>query len=196
MQKIANSFIVIGILLLGYFAFELAGQEHAQSQSLEQAEAAIEKSRQVAVPESELKDNPAEGYQADYMEAFATLEIPKLGKTLGVVEGADADALNQGVGHMEQTVYPGQGEQIILSGHRDTVFRNFGELEIGDQFIVTMPYGEFTYEIRETEIVADDDTTVVREMGEEVLVVTTCYPFDFIGYASDRFVIYAYPVEV
>ncbi|WP_370512356.1 hypothetical protein [Planomicrobium sp. CPCC 101110] len=32
---------------------------------------------------------------------------------------------------MRETVYPGQGEQIVLSGHRDTVFRDFGKLEIG-----------------------------------------------------------------
>ncbi|WP_370512357.1 sortase domain-bontaining protein [Planomicrobium sp. CPCC 101110] len=58
-----------------------------------------------------------------------------------------------------------------------------------------MPYGKYRYEIRETKIVPEDDTTVVRKMGEEVLVVSTCYPFNFIGSAPDRFVVYAYPVE-
>ena len=44
-----------------------------------------------------------------------------------------------------------------------------------------------TYEIRDTEIVSANDTTVIREMGEEVLVVTTCYPFRYSGDAPDRF---------
>lgn len=61
--------------------------------------------------------------------------------------------------------------------------------------MVQMPYGEYTYEIRETEIVPEDDTSVIGEMGEEVLVVTTCYPFHFVGSAPDRFVAYAYPVS-
>lgn len=194
MQKLGNLLIVTGLLLSGYFVYGLVSQEMAQSQAREEAIETIEQARNVNT------DTPgiaaAKDFKADYMESFGTLEIPKLGKTLGVVEGADADALKKGVGHMEQTVYPGQGEQIIFSGHRDTVFRNFGELEIGDEFIVTMPYGEYKYEIRETEIVSENDTTVVREMGEEVLVVTTCYPFNFIGYAPDRFVIYAYPVGI
>ncbi|MBN2981601.1 MULTISPECIES: hypothetical protein [Cohnella] len=34
------------------------------------------------------------------------------------------------------------------------------------------------YEITSTEIVDKDDTSVIRSMGEEVLVVTACYPFD------------------
>src|SRR5699024_10734862 len=79
-------------------------------------------------------------------------------------------------------------------GHRDTVFRRFGELEIGDRFIVEMPYGTYEYEMRESEIVGADDTSVIRPMGEEVLTVSTCYPFSYIGNAPDRFVLYAYPV--
>ena len=118
-----------------------------------------------------------------------------MGKTLPIVEGTDPDSLQKGVGHLSNSVFPGQGEQILLSGHRDTVFRDFGELEIGDTFVVQMPYGEYTYEIRETEIVPEDDTSVIGEMGEEVLVVTTCYPFHFVGSAPDRFVAYAYPVS-
>lgn len=89
----------------------------------------------------------------------------------------------------------GDGEQIVLSGHRDTVFRDFGQLEIGDTFVVNMPYGTYEYAIRETEIVPEDDTSVIRKMGEEVLVVTTCYPFHMVGSAPERFVAYAYTVE-
>lgn len=39
------------------------------------------------------------------------------------------------------------------------------------------------------------DTSVIREMREEVLVVTTCYPFHMVGNAPDRLVAYAYPVS-
>jgi sortase A len=74
------------------------------------------------------------------------------------------------------------------------VFKNFAELDLGDTFVVEMPYGDYTYEIKDTEIVDADDTTVVGKMGEEVLVVSTCYPFDYLGNAPERFVFYAYPV--
>ena len=58
-----------------------------------------------------------------------------------------------------------------------------------------MPYGDYEYEIKDYEIVDRDDTSVIGPMGEEVLVVSTCYPFEFYGFAPDRFVFYCYPVE-
>ncbi|MCP2033561.1 LPXTG-site transpeptidase (sortase) family protein [Planomicrobium sp. HSC-17F08] len=63
---------------------------------------------------------------------------------------------------------------LLLKGASGTVFRDFGKFQIGDKFVVAMPYGEYTYEIRETRIVSSDDTTVVGKIGEEVLVLATC----------------------
>ncbi|WP_152658506.1 class D sortase [Oceanobacillus sp. CFH 90083] len=195
MKRIGILFIIIGVVCLGVFGYQIIGHEQSQKQSLIQAEERIEQGINQE-DESDLNiEEQIEAFDAEIDEAFATLEIPKLGKTLPIVEGTDPDSLKKGVGHLSNSVFPGQGEQILLSGHRDTVFRNFGDLEIGDTFVVQMPYGEYTYEIRETEIVPEDDTSVIREMGEEVLVVTTCYPFHFVGNAPERFVAYAYPVS-
>lgn len=185
-------FIVVGLGFVGVAVYQLWDGHQAQKQSIVQAKEKIDNG--IELKGDKTLEEAVEEYTAEYEEAFATLEIPKLGKTLPIVEGTDPDALNKGVGHLSNSMYPGQNEQILLSGHRDTVFRNFGELELGDTFIVEMPYGEFTYEIRDTEIVPEDDTTVIREMGEEVLVVTTCYPFHYVGNAPERFVAYAYPV--
>lgn len=192
MKFFGNVMIVIGVLLIGLFTYEYISFEKGQNQSLVEAKEKIENTKKESQTQTE---DVIPAFAAEHLEAFGTLEIPKLEKSIAIVEGADEAALTKGVGHMSRTAYPGQNEQIILSGHRDTVFRNFGELEIGDSFIVHMPYGEYEYEIRSTKIVPEDDTTVVGEMGEEVLVVTTCYPFNFIGSAPERFVAYAYPVD-
>ncbi|MDO7269240.1 class D sortase [Shouchella clausii] len=185
MRKLGSLFLLTGLIFLVWFGFELYSQYKAEQQSLTEAQARIGKDSEMS----------PEGFSAKQGEAFATLEIPRLERTLPVVEGADPDSLDAGVGHLPETVFPGQGEQIVLSGHRDTVFRNFDQLEIGDPLIVQMPYGAYTYEIASTDIVPEDDTSVIRKMGEEVLVVSTCYPFHFIGNAPERFVIYAYPLE-
>ncbi|MER2064092.1 MAG: class D sortase [Alkalibacterium sp.] len=195
MKALANLFIVVGLALLGWFGYTLYEQEQMQSVTIEQAEVAIEKLR----TESVAADSPdfeeeVRNFSPEMHEAFGILHVPKLERSIGVVEGTDPDALDKGVGHMSSTVLPGQGEQIIFSGHRDTVFKNFANLNLGDTFVVEMPYGDYTYEIRDTDIVDADDTSVVGEMGEEVLVVSTCYPFDYLGNAPERFVFYAYPV--
>lgn len=128
-------------------------------------------------------------------DVIGVLNIPKLEKSLPIIEGANVETLKSGVGRYSTTAFPGEEEQVLLSGHRDTVFRHFGELEVGDRFILEMPYGNFEYEMKEAEIVGADDTTVIGPKGEEVLTLTTCYPFRFIGDAPDRYIIYAYPVD-
>lgn len=188
-KAIGNVLVFIGVVFISIFIYQLFQHEKAEKESLEEAK------ERIIQGSNESSPNEIIDFKANDGEAFATLEIPKLGKVLPIVEGTDSDALAKGVGHLSHTVYPGQNEQIVLSGHRDTVFRSFGEIEIGDQFIVTMPHGTYTYEIKETEIVPEDDTSVIRNMGEEVLVVTTCYPFHYVGNAPDRYVTYAYPVK-
>ncbi|CAM4115345.1 class D sortase [Lederbergia lenta] len=193
MKIFGNVLIILGIIFVSLFGYQLFQHDQSEKQSLVEAKERIGEGNQSSKGEN---NQPSPDlFKAKHNEAFATLEIPKLEKTLPVVEGTDPDSLKKGVGHLTNSLYPGQGDQIVLSGHRDTVFRQFGKMEIGDRFIVNVPYGSYTYEIRETEIVPEDDTTVIREMGEEVLVVTTCYPFSYIGNAPDRFVAYAYPVD-
>lgn len=199
---LGNILIIFGLVVTAFFAYTMISTKIAEQKALEEAKNNLNlkdnpTEEPVEDPEAEAKkkEEMIRNYQAEFGEAFATVEIPKLQKTLPIIEGTDPNVLDRGVGHLKQSVFPGQNEQIVISGHRDTVFRGFEKLEIGDLFIVRMPYGTYTYEMRETEIVDEDDTSVVRSMGEEVLVVTTCYPFYYIGNAPQRFVIYAYPVE-
>ncbi len=100
--------------------------------------------------------------------------------------------MRKGVGHYKGSYYPDEGGQIVLSGHRDTVFKRVGELEIGDEMKVEVPYGEYSYKITHTEIVDADDTTIITlQNNEEELIVTTCYPFGYMGHAPYRYIIYA-----
>lgn len=192
MKWVSSLLIIAGMVCLAVFGYQYMQTEKAQEQSMAEAQEYIAAGGGVEGNET---PTSADDFAPEAHAAIGTLEIPKLDKTLPIVEGTDPDALDKGIGHLLNSVFPGQDEQIVLSGHRDTVFRHFDQIEIGDQFTVTMPYGTYTYEIRETEIVPEDDTTVIRSMGEEVLVVTTCYPFHYVGNAPERFVTYAYPVD-
>lgn len=134
-------------------------------------------------------------FQPERSEVIGVLHVPKLDVELPIIEGTDDEMLERGVGHYTSTAFPSDNEQILLSGHRDTVFRDFDQLSVGDRFVVKLPYGVFEYEIESTDIVDKDDTSVIRSMGTEVLVVSTCYPFRYLGNAPERFIFYAYPVD-
>jgi sortase A len=128
-------------------------------------------------------------------EHIGTLIIPALEKEMPIYHGTDEDELKKGVGHFAQSVLPGENNNSVLSGHRDTIFRNFGELKAGDHFIVQTSAGKFTYEIRDTQIVEQDDKTIIVPTDHAVLTVTTCYPFDYIGSAPDRYILSADLIE-
>lgn len=190
MKKISIVLIIAGIFFLGFGGFQLYQTKTAQSKSLEEARSLLNSKNTPSQKTRPEKFNPKTG------ESVGLLHIPKLKADLPIVEGTDEDDLEKGVGHYKGTAYPLQKDQIVLSGHRDTVFRRMGELDIGDILTLKLPYGDFSYKITETKIVdADDRTIIVPTAPEEVLTVTTCYPFSYIGSAPDRYIITAKPMD-
>lgn len=149
---------------------------------------------EVPVLEKKLPNSQKLVYPANIAKGkiFGSLTIPALQQNpIPIIEGTRDDDLKKGVGHFIQSVFPGENDNCVLSGHRDTVFSKLGKLKIGDQFIVQTSAGTFTYEIKRKRIVDKDDKTVIVPTDHAVLTVTTCYPFNFIGSAPDRYVLVA-----
>jgi sortase A len=124
-------------------------------------------------------------------EAIGTLWIPKIKKTIAIIEGTDSKELKLGVGHYVKSVLPGVSDNSVLAGHRDSVFRNLGELKLGDLMTVRTSYGTFVYEVHEIRIVDAKDRTVIVPTNDAVLTLSTCYPFRFIGNAPKRYIVQA-----
>lgn len=125
-------------------------------------------------------------------EEIGELYIPKLGATLPIYHGTDEDELARGVGHFAGSVLPGENDNSVLSGHNDTVFRKLGEVGEGDQLIVRTSAGEFTYIVNKVRIVDEDDRTVIVPKPRATLTVSTCYPFDYLASATERYILVAY----
>lgn len=124
-------------------------------------------------------------------EEFGTLSIPKISASLPIFHGADEEELEKGVGHFAGSVLPGEEDNSVLSGHRDTVFRQLGQVGKGDLLIVSTPAGQFTYKVKKVRIVDADNRTVIVPKPRATLTVTTCYPFNYIGDAPERYVLVA-----
>lgn len=130
-------------------------------------------------------DIPAKG------DIFGKITIPRLDRELPIIHGTSQTELAKGVGHYIQSVLPGKGDNSVLAGHRDTVFRNLDQLELGDQVIVETSAGTFTYEAIDIFIVESDDRTVIVPHDEAILTLVTCYPFNFVGAAPQRYIVTA-----
>jgi len=128
---------------------------------------------------------PSEG------DNIGSLTIPALNRKLPIIQGTGVKELKKGVGHFLQSVLPGEKDNCVFSGHRDTVFRQLGKLKIGDTLIVQTSAGVFTYKVTGTRIVHEDDKTVIVPTDHAVLTMTTCYPFNTPGYYPDRYIVSA-----
>jgi len=122
---------------------------------------------------------------------IGSLTIPLLRLKLPIFEGTNENDLKRGIGHFSQSVLPGEDNNSVLSGHRDTVFSQLGNLKIGDKLIVKTSAGTFTYVINHIRIVQKDDKTVIVPTNHAVLTLTTCYPFIFVGAAPERYILTA-----
>lgn len=182
--KISLLFLAGGFFFIILYGIQLYKSNSKQSEAMTTAlEVVREKETQMLDKDSATAENG---------EILGILQLPSLGSELPIVKGVSDDALERGVGYYEGTALPDENDQIVLSGHRDTVFKRLGELQIGDEVIVEMPYGEFTYIIQETFVVGADDRTVIRPTAPiEKLTITTCYPFNFIGNAPQRYIVNA-----
>ena len=129
----------------------------------------------------------------EYGTQYATIQIPKIGVDLPVYYGETLEILKKGVGHSSGSYFPGEGGSIIYMGHNSrNVFRRFSELEINDEITIKTNYGEYTYKIYDMQYVNENDVDKLPIQKEkEILMVYTCYPFNNIGYATQRYVVYA-----
>jgi len=110
----------------------------------------------------------------------------KLEATLPIYHDTDDDELEKGVGHFAGRVLRGEADNSILYSHRDTVFRELGEIGINDLLVVTTAAGEFTYKVWKVRIADEDDRTVIVPKPKATLTLTTCYPFHFSGPAPTK----------
>ncbi|MCY8519679.1 class D sortase [Bacillus atrophaeus] len=189
MKHIPILIIAAGLVLTCYGGWKVADTKMKTERSLEEAREVT--SNDDSAGGAEVSQEKKADFKPNIGEASGILKIPKIKAELPIVEGTDADDLEKGVGHYKDSYYPEDNGQIVLSGHRDTVFRRTGELEKGDKLEILVSYGAFTYEIIGTKIVDKDDTSIITlQHDREELILTTCYPFSYVGNAPKRYIIY------
>lgn len=109
----------------------------------------------------------------------ARIVIPRLHVGYTVIQGTNESDLEKGPGHYRGTALPGQGRTVAIAGHRTTYlapFRWVNELKPGDPIEISTAYGRFTYRVQMERSVLPTDVSVVRDVGYDRLVLSTCDP--------------------
>ena len=132
-----------------------------------------------------------------YGEQYGNVKIESIGVDLPLFYGDSLDILKNGIGHSPISYFPGEGGSILCMGHNfKGMLRDFSELNIGDIINVSTEYGEFNYRIYDMRILNETDVDQAPIQKEkEIFMIYTCYPFNNIGYAYQRYMVYAELVD-
>jgi len=187
-------FMILGIGVISWAMFSISSYSIPNTFATEVSKLTEDSTAPVEAVPSPVLSVPAKTlypiYPSDGVN-IGSLTIPTLKLKLPIIQGTGVEELKKGVGHFAQSVLPGEEDNCVLSGHRETVFRQLGNMEIGDLLIVETSAGTFTYEVNGTRIVDKDDKSVIVPTDQAVLTMTTCYPFDTPGYFPDRYIVSA-----
>ncbi len=189
---------VVAAILLGWVLYSLADGEIFQLRAESHLEHALAAQ---AHPSRQLRELPGDdGTESESPEPMATpdagapigrLEIPRLGVSVMVAEGATAAVLRKAVGHIAGTGLPGSGGNVALAGHRDRYFRPLKDIRDGDEILLTTPQGTFRYQVEWTRVVEPTDIQILDSTRLPSLTLVTCYPFYYVGHAPHRFAVRA-----
>ena len=190
-SSIIVALFITGLLILVINLF--FGQEIGEIFSLvNKVSITIDENKEVAETTISKEENKLINYP-EYGTQYATIQIDKIDVNLPVYFGDTLEILKKGVGHSSGSYFPGEGGSIIYMGHNSKkVFRRFGELQIGNEIKVTTSYGDYTYKIYDMKLIKETETDKLPIQKEkEILMIYTCYPFNNIGYTTQRYVVYA-----
>jgi sortase A len=117
------------------------------------------------------------------------LEAPALGLVAPVLEGTGDVTLNDAVGHVPASVWPGPTGTSVLSAHNVTWFSRIDRLKARDEIRYVTPCRTYTYRVTSHRVVPAGypvyNTTVPS------IVLDTCYPLDALYLTSTRYLVYA-----
>ena len=129
--------------------------------------------------------------EAELGKPIGSIEIPRLGLSSVVLEGDDAAALLLGVGHLSDTPLPWHDGNTVLAAHRDTFFRPLAHIRKGDVIRFSTADAALEYVVKELKVVEPTAVEVLEPTSAATLTLITCFPFDYIGPAPQRFIVRA-----
>jgi sortase A len=204
----------VGVSALGYCGYVVLDARYSQDDQSRQFDKALREAHSTASPDQAVpladlvatvpvmpafadadsaapKDSPARDLTPLPGGPLGRIEISSIGLTAMIQEGTGRQTLQRGVGHITGTALLGGSGNVGLAGHRDTFFRKLRNIHEGDEITLTTLNSASVYRVELISIVEPQDSAVLRDSGENLLTLVTCYPFSYVGPSPKRFIVRA-----
>ena len=173
-------FLAAGLFAVGYVGYIIADSRTYQAIQLRKPP------NDVLIVEPHLPGNG---------ERVGEIEIPRLDLKAVILQGDSSQVLRRGVGHLPGTPMPGEWGNVALAGHRDSFFLPLRQVRPGDIINLRTLGDQFQYRVESTRVVSPTDVEVLAPTDERELTLITCFPFNYVGAAPDRFIVRAVQVS-
>jgi sortase A len=122
----------------------------------------------------------------------ARIAVPRLAAQAIALAGGSGQALAFGPGHVVRTPEPGEPGTAVYAAHRDTHFAFLGQVEPGDEIIITRRDGAVSrFRVTHTEVVRWDCSGIDPSAPGRHLALATCWPLDSAVPGPLRYVVHA-----
>ncbi len=138
-------------------------------------------------------DRPERAFHPRRGSVLGRLQIPRLKMSLIILEGADSGTLDKSIGHVVNTGLPGGNGNVGIAGHRNTHFRDLERIRRGDEIVLTTAKAQLKYRVEWIGLYEPQDVYVLDPSHAPALTLITCFPFEYVGRAPQRFVVRALP---
>ncbi|MDA9236732.1 class D sortase [Amylibacter sp.] len=121
------------------------------------------------------------------------LTVPKLNISRVILNNASGEAMAWGIGRVNSVQFSKNRKPIILAGHRDSHMQFMSKLNIGDKVELIMSDRVLkTFIISKTDISKKPEVAIsAQNTDNEILILTTCWPFNSQKPGSERYIVTA-----
>lgn len=127
-------------------------------------------------------------------KAFFTLSI--LNDTISVAYGVEESTLKKTPGWLTTSVLPGENGMCVVYGHRNrNHLKILEKVTVGDTITATKDGIAYTYAVSDVAIYESTSDWRLPTLDGSTLVLVTCHPFRYSGYAPGKYMDIARLVE-
>jgi len=119
------------------------------------------------------------------------ISFPTLDRRFIVFQGATTENLLMGPARLSSSGLPGKPGNVVIAAHRDTHFRLLKDVRRGDPIDIDYAGQTFRYQVVALKIVDAEDDFFYEPTDTPVLTLVTCYPFNYLGAAPERYIVRA-----
>ncbi|HVM66909.1 MAG TPA: class D sortase [Acidimicrobiales bacterium] len=117
------------------------------------------------------------------------LEIPRIGLTAPVEQGVDDAALNVAVGHLPNSVWPGDNGNAVVEAHDVSYFVNINQLHAGDLIRYSTPCYTYVFVVQGGQVVQQGSP--VYNTTYPSITLITCWPTNALFFTPQRYLVTA-----